>query len=222
MIHSIDSFLYPAQSPLVTISIIDETESMENLLKSLNVSDVISGENKTVLAPISDAWTRAQGTSIPYGTLVNTLKYLVIDGLYTTDQIINMMNSNKTTILRSNYKKTKLEFSLNAEKKLVINDRAMIVRSDVLTTTGIIHLIDDVFLPTEVSTMDDGNSNSNSNNSTARTPVYPFYSSDSNRKSSFSSSSITATNINYLYHCIFVLILLYPENIFYFVLQKIQ
>lgn len=145
IIQQIDQLLQPAQPPLTTISIMDETEYMEGLLKSLNVSDVISGQNKTILAPISEAWKRAKGTSIPFGTLVQTLKYLVIDGVYTTDNIVSSMRNSNSTVLKSDLKQASVNFTLNAEKKLVVNGKAMVVQSDILTTTGIIHLIDDVF-----------------------------------------------------------------------------
>jgi uncharacterized surface protein with fasciclin (FAS1) repeats len=172
---------------------------MESLLKSLNVSDVISGKNTTVLAPISDAWTRAQGASLPFGTLVHTLKYLVLDGLYTTDQLIHSMNkSNGSIAIQSNYKRTNLEFTMNAEKKILVNNKAIIVRSDILTTTGIIHLIDDVFSPGE--SLGDMN---NSSNSSAKATVYPFNSTD---KKSSHSSSVTVTAFIF-YHCSFVLFL---------------
>ena len=94
MIQRIDNFLQPAQPPFTTIEMVDDTEYMEGLLKSLNVSDVISGVNKTILAPTSEAWKRVKGSSIPYGTLVHTLRYLVLDGVYTSNDIIAMMDAN--------------------------------------------------------------------------------------------------------------------------------
>lgn len=183
----------------------DETEYMEGLIKSLNVSDVISGANKTILAPISDAWNRAKGTSIPFGTLVQTLKYLVLDGVYTTDDIVSSMLENKMTILKSDLKHAYVNFTLNAEKKLVLNGKAMVVQSDILTTTGIIHLIDDVFSPDEAnkggSNNYDADKYSDSDDNPTRASVSPYA---SDRKSG-QATSLTAA---LYFYCIFVLIYL--------------
>jgi hypothetical protein len=131
-----DQFLQPAETPLTTISILPETEYLEGLLKSLNISDTLNGINKTILAPINEAWPTS---IIPFGTLVHNLKYLVIDGVYTSDQLIEGVS------LPSDYKKLKIQFGLNGTKALMVNgNQAQVVKTDILTTNGVIHLIDQV------------------------------------------------------------------------------
>lgn len=205
IIQQMDQFLQPAQPPLTTISIMDETEYMEGLLKSLNVSDVISGQNKTILAPISDAWKRAKGSSIPFGTLVQTLKYLVIDGVYTTDDIVSSMRNSKSTVLKSDLKHASVNFTLNAEKKLVVNSKAMVVQSDILTTTGIIHLIDDVFSPDDTNQGPTSNYGadkySDGDDNPTRASVSPYA---SDRKPS-QATSLTAA----MYHLFCIIVLIY-------------
>ncbi|RCH97775.1 hypothetical protein CU098_010340 [Rhizopus stolonifer] len=127
MIYTIDQFLLPSLSPLDTISILNETEQMEELLKSLNLSDIISGELKTILIPNNQALAQL----LPFGTLLHDLEYLVLDGLYMSHQLMN-------TTIQTAF--GPLYFSYHH----VTNQRqtARLVRTDILTTTGVIHIID--------------------------------------------------------------------------------
>lgn len=129
MIYTIDQFLLPSLSPLDTISILNETEQMEELLKSLNLSDIISGELKTILIPNNQALAQL----LPFGTLLHDLEYLVLDGLYMSHQLMN-------TTIQTAF--GPLYFSYHH----VTNQRqtARLVRTDILTTTGVIHIIDHV------------------------------------------------------------------------------
>lgn len=135
----VDNFLQPAETPLNTISDLEELEYMEGLLKSLNVSDTISGTNKTLLAPINEAWIAANGSTLPFGTLVHNLKYLVIDGVYTSDMFL----TGEPIIYTSDYRRTPIVIQLQQDK-LLVNGAASIVKTDILTSSGIIHLIDTV------------------------------------------------------------------------------
>lgn len=121
---------------------------MEGLLKSLNVSDTISGINKTIFVPINEAWESVNGSTLPFGTLVHNLKYSVMDGIYTLDQIIRSIDpvTNSTTFM-TDYKKSTLQFQLLNDSSLVINQNTKFHSTDILTTTGIIHLIDHVLSP---------------------------------------------------------------------------
>ncbi|CEP08281.1 hypothetical protein [Parasitella parasitica] len=139
LIHVVDNFLQPAETPLDTISDLDQLEYMEGLLKSLNVSDTVSGLNKTILAPINEAWVAANGSALPFGTLIHNLKYLVIDGLYTSDMFL----TGEPISYLSDYKKLPIVIQLQQDKVLV-NGAARIVKTDIMTSCGIIHLIDTV------------------------------------------------------------------------------
>ncbi|EPB84235.1 hypothetical protein HMPREF1544_09027 [Mucor circinelloides 1006PhL] len=139
LIHMVDNFLQPANTPLITISDLAELEYMEGLLKSLNVSDTVSGINKTILAPTNEAWAAANGSSLPFGTLIHNLKYLVIDGLYTSDLFL----STEPISFTSDYRNMPITIQLQ-QRKLLVNGAASIVKTDIMTTSGIIHLIDTV------------------------------------------------------------------------------
>ncbi|KAG2194451.1 hypothetical protein INT47_003819, partial [Mucor saturninus] len=151
IIQYIDHFLQPAQTPLDTISTLSETEYMEGLLKSLNVSDVISGGDKTILVPVNEAWEATNGSTLPYGTLVHNLKYAVLDGLYTSDKILAGINSTThEASFSTDYKQKPIVFRLEKEE-LWINAIARFVKTDILTTAGVIHLIDTVLTADTVS-----------------------------------------------------------------------
>ncbi|KAI9249964.1 FAS1 domain-containing protein [Helicostylum pulchrum] len=146
----IDNFLQPAETPLTTISNLPETEYMEGLLKSLNVSDTISRINTTILVPINEAWESVNGSSIPFGTLVHNLKYSVLDGIYTLDKIIRLLDTSSTTsksiAIATDYKKDSVHFQLDKHSNLIMNGNTLFVKTDILTSTGVVHLIDHVLL----------------------------------------------------------------------------
>ncbi|GAN10366.1 conserved hypothetical protein [Mucor ambiguus] len=139
LIHMVDNFLQPANTPLITISDLAELEYMEGLLKSLNVSDTVSGINKTILAPTNEAWAAANGSSLPFGTLIHNLKYLVIDGSYTSDMFL----SREPVSYTSDYRNMPITIQLQ-QGRLSVNGAAFIVKTDIMTTSGIIHIIDTV------------------------------------------------------------------------------
>ncbi|KAI8643759.1 FAS1 domain-containing protein [Parasitella parasitica] len=177
LIHMVDNFLQPAETPLDTISDLDELEYMEGLLKSLNVSDTVSGLNKTILAPINEAWVAANGSALPFGTLIHNLKYLVIDGLYTSDMFL----TGEPISYLSDYKKLPIVIQLQQDKVLV-NGAACIVKTDIMTSCGIIHLIDsvpsaDAMLELAKNTSAIANTTSSngdaSNTTTSKMPFHP-------------------------------------------------
>ncbi|KAI8087797.1 FAS1 domain-containing protein [Gilbertella persicaria] len=140
IIQVITQFLQPAETPLDTISDLAETQYMEEILKSLNVSDTVSGANKTILVPNNEAWSQANGITIPYGTLVHDLYYLSLEGVYFSDQLAtgDILN------LRTDYKDSDVKVQLK-DGKLMVNDIARIVERDFITTSGVMHIIDTVF-----------------------------------------------------------------------------
>lgn len=133
IIHVVDTLLEPPRDPLSTISLLAETEIMEGLLKSLNISDTISGQNKTILAPTNAAWNAANGAQLPFGTLIHNLKYMVLDGIALSDQWPGHFISN--------YKQAPVTIDQSGS----INEgQAAVVIRNVLTTEGVIHVIDKV------------------------------------------------------------------------------
>ncbi|KAI8137243.1 FAS1 domain-containing protein [Fennellomyces sp. T-0311] len=148
IIHIIDQFLLPPIATLPTIETIDELQTHELLMKSLNLTTVVSGPNKTVLAPINEAWADANSSTMPYGTLVHNLKYQVIDGIYLSTSLFPS-SPVMTVTLDTLRRDCTLTFQRSDKNNLLIygkskNDVARVVRSDVITTEGVIHLVDRV------------------------------------------------------------------------------
>ncbi|KAI8982570.1 FAS1 domain-containing protein [Pilobolus umbonatus] len=185
IIHIIDNYLLPPQSPLDTMSNIVETDYFEELLKSLNISDIISGQNKTVLAPNNAAWEKINGTSLPFGTLIHNLKYLVLDGIYFSNQLRQLSKAEDgMNHLTTNYKHYPIYFQSEGQSVSAIahsiHDTAHLIQTDIMTTSGIIHIIDSVI---SVNMIDERLSIIASNN----------YSSNGNTRMEFESSSAHVT-----------------------------
>ncbi|CDH52515.1 predicted protein [Lichtheimia corymbifera JMRC:FSU:9682] len=149
IIHMIDQFLQQPKSTMDTIESLSELETHELLMKSLNLTTVVSGPNKTIFAPISQAWADANSTSMPYGTLVHNLKFQVVDGVYLQQSLYDPSNPNSSIVLPTNRHDASLTFQMsNTGEMLVIGksitDVAHIIRSDIITTEGVIHLVDKV------------------------------------------------------------------------------
>ncbi|KAI9319325.1 FAS1 domain-containing protein [Dichotomocladium elegans] len=150
-VHLIDHFLTPPLTTLESIEHIHDLETYASLMRSLNLTTVVSGPNKTVLAPINQAWEAATNSStMPYGALVHSLKYQVIEGVYRLDALFHpdgaAQNVSLLTMRRDSY--LHFERSPSTGELLVVgkqpSDVARIVRSDVITSEGVIHLVDRV------------------------------------------------------------------------------
>lgn len=123
-----------------------ELEHHELLIKSLNLTDVIAGPNKTVLAPVNNAWDSANSSTMPYGVLVHNLKYQVIDGIYLQN---TLFGPSGPVSLPTNNRNFTVTFQKSDNNELLVvgmapTDVARVVRTDIVTTEGVIYLIDKV------------------------------------------------------------------------------
>ncbi|KAI8349946.1 FAS1 domain-containing protein [Choanephora cucurbitarum] len=158
IVQVVSQSLEPAQSPLDTISLLPETQYMEELLKTLNVSDIVSDTNRTILVPTNQAWTNANGSSIPFGTLVHDLSYLSLEGVYFADQL----STGGRHALPTSYKDSDIVIQLK-KNKLLVNNIAEIIEQDIITTAGVMHMIDAVVLAD--SAIDENQNGTDSSNS---------------------------------------------------------
>ncbi|KAI7847996.1 FAS1 domain-containing protein [Circinella umbellata] len=170
IIHLIDNFLLPPIETLPTIETIPELETHELLMKSLNLTTVVSGPNKTVLAPNNEAWASANSSTMPYGTLVHNLKYQVIEGIYLSTSLFTS-SPDMTITLDTLRRESSLRFERapdNPDQLLIIgktnNDIARIVRSDIITTEGVVHIVDRVLSADDFLGMSSNNNNNNARN----------------------------------------------------------
>jgi uncharacterized surface protein with fasciclin (FAS1) repeats len=123
--------------------------SFNTLVAALEAADLVEtlrGDGPfTVFAPTDDAFAR-----LPAGTLESLLRpenkarlqailtYHVVAGRYTAADVVNM-NSAKT-VNGSN-------FNIRVEGGKVMVDDATVVKTDIQTSNGVIHVIDRVILP---------------------------------------------------------------------------
>lgn len=205
LIHMVDNFLQPASTPLITISDLAELEYMEGLLKSLNVSDTVSGMNKTILAPTNEAWTAANGSTLPFGTLIHNLKYLVIDGSYTSDLFL----SEEPVAYTSDYRNMPITIQLQ-QGKLLVNGAASIVKTDIMTTSGIIHIIDTVLSADAILESTRSNASATTPSSTSSNGGTNDDNSTTNKKMPPLDSSSMASSLSYSnsVHCIYYYVLI--------------
>ena len=118
-------------------------------LKAADLVDVLMGDGPfTVFAPTDDAFAK-----LPEGTLDNLLKpenktklqsiltYHVVPGKYTADDVVKM-SSAKTVNGNS--------FSIGSNNGNYMVDNAKIVKTDIMASNGVIHVIDTVILPKDV------------------------------------------------------------------------
>lgn len=160
MIHIVDEFLGAPMPTLATVEGTPELEHHELLIKSLNLTDVVAGPNKTVLAPINDAWDIANSSAMPYGVLVHNLKYQVIDGIYLQN---TLFSSTDPVSLPTNNRNFTITFHKTGNNELLVvgmtpRDVARVVRADVITTEGVIYIIDKVLPADPTSSRNSGDS----------------------------------------------------------------
>lgn len=153
LIHVVDKFLQPAETPLKTISDLANTNYMEELLKSLNISEIISKNNRTLLVPIDSAWKAINGSTLPFGKILRNFRYMSLQGTYLSNDFYHQSNKNYTTDYKDSF--------ITIGPSLLVNNISRIVETDILTTSGVVHLIDTVVEPP--STKQDGSPDDDSN-----------------------------------------------------------
>ncbi|KAF7726753.1 hypothetical protein EC973_008441 [Apophysomyces ossiformis] len=143
IIHVIDHFLDFPVNTVETIAQVDELRSYNKLLTSQNLTNLIVPRNKTILAPNNEAWTAINGSNLPFGILTHDLKYEIIDGIYLSSQL------SQPITLPTDYARAQVSIQRDGNGQLVVTgqsaqDTAHIVRADILTRNGIVHIVDKV------------------------------------------------------------------------------
>ncbi len=140
-----------AQQPLANKDIVDTAVSAGSFktlaaaLKAGGLIDALKSEGPfTVFAPTDEAFAK-----LPEGTvasllkpenkeqLVAILKYHVVAGKVTSDQVVKL---DRATTLSGK------EVNIDASEGVKVND-ATVVKADIMTSNGVIHVIDRVLLP---------------------------------------------------------------------------
>ena len=150
VIHVVDRALIPSW---ITNSIVDRAvgspslTTLVDLVTQAGLVDTLSGDGPfTVFAPTNEAFLEfLDGTPpslLDIDLVSSILTYHVVPGIYSTNQITNGLTL--TTVQGEN-----ILFSIMGGTTMV--NRANIIATDILANNGIVHFIDGVLIPLEVT-----------------------------------------------------------------------
>ena len=141
----------PTPTPAAAGNIVEvatEAGSFNTLLKAATAAglvETLSGEGPfTVFAPTDEAFA-----ALPEGTLDSLLAdpealkqillYHVVSGAVTADQVVNLTSADSV-------EGSPIAIAVK-DGKVILNDSATVVTTDIETKNGVIHVIDQVILP---------------------------------------------------------------------------
>ena len=145
VIHVIDSVILPPSQDIVETAVADgRFTTLVAAVQAAGLVEALQGEGPlTVFAPTDDAFAALpEGTvdallaDIP--TLTDILLYHVVDGRFLASDVLGLESA-------ATLQGESVSFSLDMDKAMV-ND-AQIIITDILTSNGVIHVIDAVILP---------------------------------------------------------------------------
>ncbi|ORY02898.1 Fasciclin-domain-containing protein [Basidiobolus meristosporus CBS 931.73] len=143
VIHIIDQVLLPPVKPSQTASNANLTALVDALTKANLVETVDGLKGATIFAPVDEAFKKANAGSLNATALTNVLKYHVVSpGVkYSTD----LKDGDKLTTVQGNVLNVKI-----ANGSVTING-AKVVTANVLTSNGVVHVLDGVLIPGQQS-----------------------------------------------------------------------
>jgi uncharacterized surface protein with fasciclin (FAS1) repeats len=138
---------YTAQKDIVdTAASAGSFNTLVAAVKAAGLVETLKGEGPlTVFAPTDEAFAK-----LPQGTVESLLKpenrdkltailtYHVVPGRVTADQVVNL-----STARTANGR----DLRINASNGKVMVDNANVIKTDIMTSNGVIHVIDTVVLP---------------------------------------------------------------------------
>jgi len=147
VIHVIDTVLMPSTKNIVETAVeAGSFKTLASLLQTAGLVDALKGEGPfTVFAPTDEAFAKLPKATLemlgkPEGkdTLAAILKYHVVSGRVFSDDAAKLTEA-KTLNGQS--------FKITKDGKNLMVDGAKVVKADLDTSNGVIHVIDTVILP---------------------------------------------------------------------------
>lgn len=131
--------LVPPKNAPNTITQIPELEAYSNITQNYNLTGVLSSQQATIFAPNNGAWNQLGYLTQAEGILLRDVKYGVVRGVYrSTDLQSGALMSITGQVVKVD----------RLDENITING-AHIVHADILTSAGVVHVIDNVIDPTE-------------------------------------------------------------------------
>ena len=149
VIHVVDSVLMPPDSDIVDTAVAAGSfETLVTAVQEAGLVETLKSEGPfTVFAPTDEAFA-----ALPEGTLdsllqnpdqlANVLTYHVVPGRVFSGDVVSLDAA--TTVQGAN-----IQVSVDMGS-VILNDSATVVQTDILTTNGVIHVIDAVILPPDM------------------------------------------------------------------------
>lgn len=156
VIHVIDAvILGDTELPATANTLVDVAASqpmfstLVSALQSTGLDSVLAGmdSNYTVIAPTNDAFAKLpEGLleSLTAEQLSNILLYHVLPGSIASDAAISVAKSSMNMATTANMSNVALSF---VDQKLFVNG-SQVKSSDIIASNGLIHVVDNVLLPT--------------------------------------------------------------------------
>ncbi|KAI9289512.1 FAS1 domain-containing protein [Umbelopsis sp. AD052] len=152
IIHVIDTVLVPPKNAPTTITQIPELATYSNITQNYNLTGVLSSQQATIFAPNNGAWNQLGYFTQPEDIILRDVKYGVVRGVYrSTDLQPGALISITGQVVKVD----------RVDGNITING-AQIVHADILTSAGVVHVIDSVMDPTESSAAIDASFSSHS------------------------------------------------------------
>lgn len=131
--------LVPPKNAPTTITQIPELEAFSNITQNYNLTGVLSSQQSTIFAANNGAWNQLGYLTQPEGILLRDVKYGVVRGVYrSTDLQPGALMSITGQVVKVD----------RVDGNITING-AHIVHADILTSAGVVHVIDNIMDPTE-------------------------------------------------------------------------
>jgi len=145
VIHVIDSVLLPPKDIIDTAVEDGRFTTLAAALTAADLIDALKGEGPfTVFAPTDDAFAALPAGTVEalledIPTLTNILLYHVVEGRFLAADVLELEEAETLS---------GETFSIKIENgNVYLNDTVMIIITDILTSNGVIHVIDAVLLP---------------------------------------------------------------------------
>jgi len=138
-IHIIDKVLTPPNSPSETARKVDDLSTFVNTLITKDQLSIIDDAKEvTIFAPNNDAFNQLPKSTIDSDKIKDILKYHVVKGVLYSRLITNGTRS-KTS--------EGGEVMITVEGDNISINKAKVIRTDILTDNGVMHVIDTVLDP---------------------------------------------------------------------------